>query len=105
MPASLDAIFGIMGYQSSLILGALYVRLSEGSLVSIAPCSVRSNCLLYLEVKRIVVLSSPIVCSVVREWWTGADCTGISQVLSGLHVRCVGRGGRGGGRSPHKICH
>ena len=74
MPASLDAIFGIMGYQSSLILGALYVRLSEGSLVSIAPCSVRSNCLLYLEVKRIVVLSSPIVCSVVREWWTGADC-------------------------------
>ena len=36
-----QAILGIMGSQSLLHLGALSVRLSEGSLVSMAACSVR----------------------------------------------------------------
>ena len=52
MPASLgimvEAIVGIMGSQSLLNLGALSVRLSEGSLVLIPAFSVRSNCLLNL---------------------------------------------------------
>ena len=59
---------------SVLYLGALSVWLSEGSLVLIATCSVRFNCLLYLVVVSILVLSHPILCPVVREWWTGADC-------------------------------
>ena len=66
MPAGLglmvDAIFGIMGSQS-----LLSVRLSEGSLVLMDSCSVRSNCLLYLLVVSIMVLSHPILCPVVRE--------------------------------------
>ena len=45
------------------------VQLSEGSLVLMAACSVRSNCLLYLLVVSIVVLSHPILCPVVLEWW------------------------------------
>ena len=44
-----------------------------GSLVLMAACSVRSNCVLYLVVVSIVVLSQPISCPVVREWWAGAD--------------------------------
>ena len=40
--------FGIMGSQSLVHLGVLSTRLSEGSLVLIAACSVRFNCLLYL---------------------------------------------------------
>ena len=51
------AIFGIMESQSLLHLGALSVRLSEGSLVLMAACSVRSNCLLYLVVVSIVFCS------------------------------------------------
>ena len=38
----------IMGYRSLLYLGALYVRFIEGSLVLIAACSLRFNCLLYI---------------------------------------------------------
>ena len=64
MPAGLgfmvQAIFGI-------------TALSEGSLILIAACCVRSNCLLSLLVMSIVVLPHPILCPVVREWWAGAD--------------------------------
>ena len=78
MPAGLgfmvQAIFVIMRSKSLLHLGALSVRLSEGYFVLIATCSVRSNCLLYLVVVSILVLSYPILCPVVREWWTGANC-------------------------------
>ena len=35
--------------------------------------SVRFNCVLYLVVVGIVVLSHAILCPVVREWWAGAD--------------------------------
>ena len=35
---------GIMGFQRLLNLSALSVRLSEGSFVLMALCSVRSNC-------------------------------------------------------------
>ena len=77
MPAGLGlmvyAILGIMGSHSLLHLGALSARLSEGSLVLIAVCSVRSNCFLYILVVSIVVLSQAILCPVVREWWAGAD--------------------------------
>ena len=77
MPAGLHfmvlAILGIMGFQSLLHLWALSVRLSEGSLVLMSVCSVRSNCVLYLVVVSIVVLSQAILCPVVREWWAGAD--------------------------------
>ena len=38
-----QAIEGIMGSQSLLYLGALPVRLSEGSLPLMAACSVRFN--------------------------------------------------------------
>ena len=69
-----EEIFKIMGSQSLLQLGALFVRLGKGSLVLIATCSVRSNCILYLVVVSIVVLSHPILCPVVREWWAGAYC-------------------------------
>ena len=62
-----------MGSQSLLHLGALSVRLSEGPLVLMAVSSVRSNCVLYLVVVNIVVLSQAIFCSVVRGWWAGAD--------------------------------
>ena len=55
-----------MGSKSLLHLGALSVRLSEGSLVLIATCSVRSNCLLHLVVVSIVVMSHPILCPVVE---------------------------------------
>ena len=71
MPASLgimvETIFGIIGSQSLLHLGTLSVQLSESSLVLIAVCSVMSNCLLYLVVVSIVVVSHPILCTVVRE--------------------------------------
>ena len=77
MPAGLgfmvQAILGMMGSQSLLHIGALFVRLSQGFLVLIAVCSVRSSCVLYLVVVSIVVLSQAILCSVVREWWAGAD--------------------------------
>ena len=49
MPAGLgfivQAILGMMGSQSLLHVGALSVRLSEGFLVLMAVCSVRSSCL------------------------------------------------------------
>ena len=68
MPAGLgfmvEAIFCTM---DSLHLGALYVQLSVGSLVLIAACSVRSDCLLYLLIVNIVVLSHHTLCPVVRE--------------------------------------
>ena len=51
---------------------ALSVRLSEGFLVLMAVCSVRSSCVLYLVFVSIVVLSQAILCPVVREWWAGA---------------------------------
>ena len=72
VPAGLGLMMQAMGSQSSLHLGALSVRLSEGSLVLMAACSVRSNCVLNLVVVSIVVLSQPISCPVVREWWAGA---------------------------------
>ena len=68
-----QAILSKMGSQSSLDLGVLSVRLSEGSLVLMAVCSVRSNCVLYLIVVSIVVLSQAILCPVLRELWAGAD--------------------------------
>ena len=68
-----QAILSIMGSQSSLDLGALSVRLSEGSLVLMAVCSVRSNCVSYLIVVSIFVLSQAILCPLLREWWAGAD--------------------------------
>ena len=43
-----QAIFCIMVSNSLLHFGALSVRLSEGSLVLMAACSVRSNFVLYL---------------------------------------------------------
>ena len=77
MPAGLgfivQAILGMMGSQSLLHVGALSVRLSEGFLVLMAVCSVRSGCVLYLVVVSMVVLSQTILCPVVREWWAGAD--------------------------------
>ena len=51
--------FGYDGSQSLLHVGALYVRLSEGFLVLMAVCSVRSSCVLYL-----VVSSCEYGCSV-----------------------------------------
>ena len=61
MPAGLgfivQAILGMMGSQSLLHVGALSVRLSEGFLVLMAVCSVRSSCDLYLVVVSMVVLS------------------------------------------------
>ena len=42
---------------------------SLGFMVEVNLCSVRSNCLLYPVVVSIVVLSHPILCLVVREWW------------------------------------
>ena len=53
MPAGLgfmvQAILGMMGSQSLLHAGALSERLSEGFLVLMTVCSVRSSCVLYLE--------------------------------------------------------
>ena len=61
MPAGLGfmvhAIFGMMGSQSLLHVGTLSVRLSEGFLVLMAVCSVKSSCVLYLVVVSMVVLS------------------------------------------------
>ena len=58
MPAGLgfivQAILGMMGSQSLLHVGALSVRLSEGFLVLMAVCSVRSSCDLYLVVVSMV---------------------------------------------------
>ena len=52
MPAGLrfmmQAILGIMGSQSLLHVRAPSVRLSEGFLVLMAVCFVRSSCVLYL---------------------------------------------------------
>ena len=67
-----QAIFGMMGSQSLLHIGALSKRFSEGFLVLMAVCSVRSSCVLYLVVVSMVVLSQAILCPVVREWWAGA---------------------------------
>ena len=71
--------FGIMGSQSLLHLGALSVRLSEGSLVLIATRSVRSNCLLFLVVVSIVVMSHPILYPVIVESVSG----GQEQIVCG----------------------
>ena len=64
MPAGLgfmvQAILGMM--QSLLHVGALSVRLSEGFLVLMAVCSVRSSCVLYL------VVVSTVLCPVIRDW-------------------------------------
>ena len=57
-----------MGSQSLLHLWALSVRLSKGSLVLMFVCCVWSNCVLYLVVVSIVVLSQAILCPVVRKW-------------------------------------
>ena len=65
--------FGMMGSQSLLHVGALSVRLSEGFLVLMAVCSVRSSCVLYLVVVSMVAMSQAILCPVDREWWAGAD--------------------------------
>ena len=50
MPAGLgfivQTILGMMGSQSLLHVGALSVPLSEGFLVLMAVCSVRSSCVL-----------------------------------------------------------
>ena len=77
MPAGLgfmvQAILGIIGSQSLLHLWTLSALLSEGSLVLMAACSVRSDCVLYLVVVSIVVLSQAILCPVVREWWARAN--------------------------------
>ena len=58
----------MMGSQSLLHVGALSVRLSEGFLVLMAVCSVKSSCVLYLVVVSMVVLTQAILCPVVREW-------------------------------------
>ena len=63
----------MMGSQSLLHVWALSVRVSEGFLVLMAVCSVRSSCVFYLVVVSMVVLSQAILCPVVREWWAGAD--------------------------------
>ena len=55
------------------------LRLRKESIVIIAACSVRSNCLLYLVVVSIDVLSHTITCPVVREWLAGADVCGRSH--------------------------
>ena len=64
MPAGLgfivQAILGMMGSQSLLHVGALSVRLSEGFLVLMAVCSVRSSCVLYgCSVPSYLVSSGP----------------------------------------------
>ena len=78
MPASLgfmlEAILGVMGSQSKLNSGILSVRLSMGSLVFIAKCSVRSSCFFASCSCEHVVLSHPILCPVVLDWWAEADC-------------------------------
>ena len=84
-----QAILGMMGSQSLLHVGALSVRLSEGFLVLMAVCSVRSSCVLYFVVVSMVVLSQAILCPVVREEQIGCrrshlGC--VSGVLSGIHV-------------------
>ena len=67
MPAGLgfivQAILGMMGSQSLLHVGALSVRLSEGFLVLMAVCSVKSSCVLYLVVVSMVVLSQATLIS------------------------------------------
>ena len=81
-----------MGSQSLLHLGALSVRLSEGSLVLMDLCSVRSNCVLYLVDWSIGVLSQA---SCVQWSVNGGqgqiDCGSshqgcVSKVLSGIHI-------------------
>ena len=54
-----QAILGMMGFQGLLHVGALSVRLSEGFIVLMAVCSVRSSCVLYpvIVVSMIVVVS------------------------------------------------
>ena len=61
--------FGIIMSKSLLHAGVLSIE----SLVLMAVCSVMSNCVLYLLVVSIVVMSQVILCPVVREWWAGAD--------------------------------
>ena len=79
MPAGLgfmvQAILGMMGSQSLLHIGHRGTVCTVESRVSgfNSVCSVRSSCVLYLVVVSIVVLSQAILCSVVREWWAGAD--------------------------------
>ena len=65
--------FGYNGVPEFSACRALSVRWSEGYLVLMAVCSVRSNCFSDLVVVSIVVLSQAILCPVVREWWAGAD--------------------------------
>ena len=95
MPAGpgfiVQAILGMMGSQSLLHIGALSVRLSEGFLVLMAVCSVRSSCLLCLVVVSMVVLSQAILCPVVRGGQEHIGCERshlgcVSGVLNGIHV-------------------
>ena len=65
--------FGYDGVPEFTACRGTSVRLSEGFLVLMAVCSVRSSYVLYLVVVSMVVLSQAILCPVVREWWAGAD--------------------------------
>ena len=57
MPAGLGFIVQAILGMSLLHVGALSVRLSQGFLLLMAVCSVRSSCVLYLVVVSMVVLS------------------------------------------------
>ena len=99
MPAGLgfrvEAILGRMGSQSLLHVGALSVRLSEGFLVLMAVCSVRSSCVLYLVVVSIVVLSQAILCpdwlreksSGLCKWSLEWDSCSLILLIKGRSVR------------------
>ena len=98
MPAGLgfivQAILGMMGSQSLLHVGALSVRLSEGFLVLMAVCSVRSSCVLYLVVVSMAWLFCPKLSCVQWSVSGGQEQIGcgrshlgcVSGVLSGIHV-------------------
>ena len=98
MPAGLglmvEAILSRMGSQSLLHVGAMSVRLSEGFLVLMAVCSVRSSCVLYLVVVSIVLLFCPKLTCVQWSVSCGQEQIGcgrshlgcVSGVLSGIHV-------------------
>ena len=94
MPAGLgimvQAILGMKGSQILLLVGALSVRLSEGFLVLMAVCSVRSNCVLYLVVVSMVVLPQAILCPVVREWSVRLSIVGGSAVITSNFINDVG---------------
>ena len=91
MPAGLgfkvQAILDMMGSQRLLHVGALSVRLSEGFLVLMAVCSVRSSCVLYLVVVSMVVLSQWSVSGGQEQTGCGRSHLGcVSGVLRGIYV-------------------